>query len=209
MDALWLLHEARGWYHGAVALTNDLLGLLARTEPAPDRAEEEITLRLSLARGLLAIRGYTGEVEDLYREALALSEASGTLPRRLPVLRSLASFYMSRGEMDRSFDIGRQILALAEQQGDIGLQVEGDILVGPAYAFTGQPDEGLRLLDRAIANFDPLRHGRAKFRLGPNPGVAAHSIAALSRWIFGYPQQGHRHAAQALELATQLQHPRR
>jgi predicted ATPase/class 3 adenylate cyclase len=207
LDALWLLHDARGWYHGAVALTNDLLGLLARTAPAADRAEVEITLRLSLARGLLAIRGYTGEVEDLYREALALVEESGALPRRLPVLRSLASFYMARGEIDKTFVIGNQILELAEQQGDIGLQVEGDILVGPAYAFLGQPEEGLRLLDRAIANFDPQRHGRAKFRLGPNPGVAAHAIAALTRWMMGYPDQGDRHAVQALELGTQLQHP--
>jgi predicted ATPase/class 3 adenylate cyclase len=207
LDALWVVHDARGWYHGAMALTNDLLGLLARTVPAADRAEEEITLRLSLARGLLAIRGYTGDVEDLYREALALTEASGTLPRRLPVLRSLASFYMSRGEIDKTFDIGGQILELAEQQGDIGLQVEGDLLIGPAYAFLGQPDEGLRHLDRAIANFNPQRHGRAKFRLGPNPGVAAHAIAALIRWMFGYPDQGHRHAELGLELATQLQHP--
>jgi tetratricopeptide (TPR) repeat protein len=207
LDALWLVHDARGWYHGAVALTNDLLGLLARTVPAADRAEEEITLRLSLARGLLAIRGYTGDVEDLYREALDLAKASGTLPRRLPVLRSLASFYMSRGEIDKTFDIGSQMLQLAEQEGDIGLQVEGDLLIGPAYAFRGQPDIGLRHLDRAIANFDPQRHGRAKFRLGPNPGVAAHSIVALLRWMFGYAEQADRHAQRALELATHLQHP--
>ena len=207
LDALWMVHDARGWYHGAVALTNDLLGLLARTEPAADRAEEEITLRLSLARGLLAIRGYTGDVEDLYREALALAQSSGTLPRRLPVLRSLASFYMSRGEIDKTFDIGSQILELAEQEGDIGLQVEGDLLIGPAYAFRGQPDVGLQHLDRAIASFDPQRHGRAKFRLGPNPGVAAHSIAALLRWMFGYADQADRHAEQALELGAQLQHP--
>jgi predicted ATPase/class 3 adenylate cyclase len=207
LDALWLLHDARGWYHGAVALTNDLLGLLARTTPAADRAEEEITLRLSLARGLLAIRGYTGDVEDLYREALALVEKSGAVPPRLPVLRSLASFHMLRGEIPRTLEIGNQMLELAEREGDVGLQVEGDLLAGPALAMMGQPDEGLRLIDRAIANFDPQRHGRAKFRLGPNPGVAAHSIAALTRWMMGYPDQGHRHAEQALELGARLQHP--
>jgi tetratricopeptide (TPR) repeat protein len=207
LDALWLLHDARGWYHGAVALTNDLLGLLARMPPAPERAEEEITLRLSMARGLLAIRGYTGEVEDLYREALAMSEASGTLPRRLPVLRSLATFHMLRGEIRNAFDIGNQMLELAEQEGDIGLQVEGDLLVGPAYAFGGDPEEGLRHLDRAIANFDPERHGRTKYRLGPNPGVTLHSVAGLIRWMFGYPDQAARHAEQATELAKELKHP--
>ena len=114
---------------------------------------------------------------------------------------------MSRGEIDKTFEIGSQMLQLAEQEGDIGLQVEGDLLIGPAYAFRGQPDIGLRHLDRAIANFDPQRHGRAKFRLGPNPGVAAHAIVALLRWMFGYSEQADRHAQQALELATHLQHP--
>ncbi|HEX2267514.1 MAG TPA: NB-ARC domain-containing protein, partial [Actinomycetota bacterium] len=66
LDAMWTLHEARGWYHGAVALTNDLLDVFSKWPPSPDRAEDEITLRISVARGLLALRGYTPEVERLY-----------------------------------------------------------------------------------------------------------------------------------------------
>ena len=99
LDALWLVHDARGWYHGAVALTNDLLGLLARTVPAADRAEEEITLRLSLARGLLAIRGYTGDVEDLYREALDLARHRARCPG---VSRSCAAWPASTCPAARS-----------------------------------------------------------------------------------------------------------
>ena len=37
--------------------------------------------------------------------------------------------------------------------------------------------------------------------------MAAHAIVALLRWMFGYSEQADRHAQQALELATQLQHP--
>src|SRR3712207_5340075 len=120
LDALWVLHDARGWYHGAVALANDLLDVVSTTVPSSDRAEEETTLRLSLARGLLALRGYTEDVERLYRDALAVSELAGSVPRRLPVLRSLASFHLYRGEIDKTAAIAQEILRLAEEQGDAG-----------------------------------------------------------------------------------------
>src|SRR4029453_3234274 len=59
VDALWGLHDARGWYHGAVALTNDLLAAVSAAPATVDRAREEITLQTSLARGLVAIGGGT------------------------------------------------------------------------------------------------------------------------------------------------------
>lgn len=207
LDTLWPVHDARGWYHGAVALTNDLLDVLSKTAPALDRADEEITLRMSVARGLLALRGYTQEVEELYREALALSEASGALPKRLPVLKSLASFYLYRGEIDKTIAVGRAVLELADQYDDTALQIEGDLILGPALAFLGETSAGMEHLDRAIALFDPERHGRAQFRLGPNPGVAARAISALLHWLFGYPDTAARRAASALELSAQLRHP--
>jgi tetratricopeptide (TPR) repeat protein len=71
----------------------------------------------------------------------------------------------------------------------------------------GETREGLDHLDRAIALFDPERHGRARFRLGPNPGVAANAVSGLLHWLFGYPDTASRRAASALELAAELKHP--
>src|SRR5207248_1988358 len=50
LDGLWSLHDARGWYHAAVALADDLLGVLAAVPETAERASEEIALRISLAR---------------------------------------------------------------------------------------------------------------------------------------------------------------
>jgi predicted ATPase/class 3 adenylate cyclase len=207
VDALWSLHDARGWYHGAVALANDLLAVLSRAAPAPDRAEDEITLRLSLARALLALRGYTEEVEEIYREALSLAEAMGSVPKRLPVLRSLASFYLYRAEIDKTAAIGREMLELSDYEHDPSLAVEGHLILGPALAFMGEGRVGLEHLERAIDLFDPKRDGRAQLRLGPNPGVAARAVAGLINWLFGYPDTADRRAASALELAEELHHP--
>jgi predicted ATPase/class 3 adenylate cyclase len=48
-DCLWLLYDARGWYHAMVDSTGDLLKVLASTPSTPERAQQEIMLRISLA----------------------------------------------------------------------------------------------------------------------------------------------------------------
>jgi predicted ATPase len=206
LDGLWALHDARGWYHGAVALANDLLGVLAAAPATAERAREEITLRMSLARGLMTIGGYTREAEVLYTRALALAEAAGELPQRLPALRSLASFHMYRFEFDQTAAIGRQLLELAEQQEDAGPRVEGHLLVGGALAFSGDLVAGQGHLERAIALFDPER-GAGQFRFGPSAGVASYTTAAFLLWLAGAPDRAAERAAQAVALAERLRHP--
>ena len=207
LDVLWPLHETRGWYHGVLALLNDLLVVLPTMPSEPARRAKEITLRISIARVLLAIQGYTDEVERLYREAIALAEAEGSIPRQLPVLRSLASFYLYRGEIDKTAAIGAKVMRLADAENDPQMQVEGHLILGPALAFLGQWREGLDHLERAIELFDPDRHRSARFRLGPNPGVAAAAVAGLLYWQFGFPETADRRAASALDLAARVQHP--
>jgi predicted ATPase/class 3 adenylate cyclase len=207
LDGLWALDDARGWYQATVELTNDLLGLLAAAPSTPDRARQEITLYTTLARGLMAIRGYTQEVEEIYGRALQLSEEAGELPRRFPVLRSLASFHLSRAEFDKAGAVGGELLGLAEQQDDAGLQVEGHLVVGSSVAFEGDLPTGLDHLDRAIALFDPQQHQPGPFRLGPSSGVVAHTTSAFLLWLLGNPESAIERAARAVELAKQLNHP--
>ena len=95
VNSLWLLYDARGWYHATVGLTNDLLNVLAATPSTPERVEQEIMLQTSLARALMATKGYTEEAEQAYVRALELCESAGEIPQLFPVLRGLASFYSS------------------------------------------------------------------------------------------------------------------
>jgi predicted ATPase/class 3 adenylate cyclase len=206
LDGLWVLDDARGWYHGAVELSNDLLRVLSAAPSRADQADE-ITLRTSLARGLLALRGYTEEAEETFMSALALSQETGELPRRFSVLRSLATFHIYRGEFAKSAAIGYELLALAEQQDDVGLQVEGQLVVGASVAFRGNVPTGLEHLDRAIALFDPDRHQPGPLRLGPSSGVSAHTTSAFLLWLVGSPDQAAERAARAVELAGRLKHP--
>ncbi|HEX2029197.1 MAG TPA: adenylate/guanylate cyclase domain-containing protein [Nitriliruptorales bacterium] len=207
LDPLWVLHDARGWYSGAVGLAEDLLGVLSALPPSVERAQEKLALVTSLARGLLAIRGYTQEVEDLYRQALARLEGTGRAPERPPALRSLASIHLYRGEFAEAAAIGRELLELARLQGDVGLEVEAHLVLGVNVASLGDAATGLEHLDRAIALFDPERHRPGRLRLGPSPGVVPYTTSAFLLWLQGFPDRAVQRATSGLELATRLDHP--
>ncbi len=207
MDGLWTLYEGRGWYHRAVGLAEDLLTVLRG--PGRDRevGHSEVVLRLTLARGLLALRGYTPQVEQLYREAVEISGATDSSTAQLPVLRSLASFYLYSGQIDRTVDIGKRMLSLAASSGDARLELEGHMVAGPSTAFMGDLRGGLVHLRRVMELFDPEVHGSIPFRLGPSPGVAAPIVSAMLHWWVGEPTTARTLVRRATDMAERLDHP--
>ena len=206
LDGLWVLNEVRGWYHATIERANDLLGVLAAVPSTPARLREEIALRTSLARGMLATRGYTEEAEQIYDRALALVEQTGNLPQRAPVVRSLASFYFYRGDFERAAALGRELVALAEERGDTSVQVDGEVLLGASVAFQGEVATGIEHLERAIGLFDPRRHLEG-FRFGTSPGAVAYSTLALFEWLRGHPDRSAELSGRAIDLASELKHP--
>ena len=207
LDGLWALHDAKGWYHAAIELTRDMLEVLATADPSPEHAAEEMTLRTSLARALMAVWGYTPEVEEAFKRALELSDTEGSAAQRFPVLRALASYYMNIADFERGIGIGRELLDLAEREGNESILIEGHFVFGSATAFTGDLQVGLPHLDRAIELFDPNTHGSGRYRLGTSPGVVARVAAGLIRWQSGALDQAVASATEALDLARELDHP--
>jgi predicted ATPase len=207
VDSLWVLYDTRGWYHAAIELTTDLLNVLSSTPSTPERTVQEVMLRTSLARALMAIHGYTREVEEAYARALELFRGQRELPQVFPVLRGLASFYTYRAEFEKGAAIGRQILQLAETQNDPSLRVEGHLVLGSSIALQNDLHGGLEQLDQAIACFESEGSGSHRFRLGNNPGVASLMVSALVLWLLGFPDRALERANRAIGLATELGHP--
>ncbi len=166
-----------------------------------------MTLRTSLARALMAVRGFGPEVEREFRRALALSSPTDTAARRVPVLRALASYYMNIAELAKSAALGREILDLARQEHDTGSMVEGHVVIGSTVSFIGSLPEGLDHLERAIELFDPATHGSGRFRLGANAGVVARMASGLLLRPGGWPARAAGRVDEALELARSLDHP--
>ena len=207
VDSLWLLYDARGWYHATVDLTTDLLDVLSSTPSTPELAQQEIVLRTSLARALLATKGYTPEVEEAYTRALELSQEVGDFSQLFPVLRGLYSFYTLQGKFEKVGTIGEQILDLAERNDDANMRVEGYLILGTSHAFMGNVSLGLEYLEKGISFIDPNRHQSSRFRLGNYPGVSCYTAAAMILWGLGYPDRALQRANNAVELAYKVNHP--
>lgn len=208
IDTLWALHDAKGWYHSAIELANDALGVLATTEPTAELSTDELSLRTSLARALMAVQGYTVEVEEAFKRVLELSEASGGLAaQRFPVLRALATYYMNIADFEAATRVGVELLDLAERDDDPTIQVDAHYVFGAATAFAGDLATGLPHLDRAIELFDPKIHPAGRFRLGPSQGVVARMASGLLLWQCGDPERAVTRIDEALALARDLDHP--
>jgi predicted ATPase/class 3 adenylate cyclase len=207
VDSLWLLYESRGWYQATIELTTELLDALSARPSSPDRTMQEVTLRTSLARALMAIHGYTRDVEEAYARALELFEGQRELPQLFPVLRGLASFYNYRAEFDKGAEVGREILRLADAQDDPSMRVDGHLVLGSSLALQHDLRRGLEHLDTAIDYFESQGHRSRRFRLGNNPGVACFTVSALTLWMLGFPDRALERANRAVTLATELEHP--
>jgi tetratricopeptide (TPR) repeat protein len=207
IDGLWALHEAKGWYHAAIELATDTLAVLATAEPSPELAAEELTLRTSLARALMAVQGYGVEVEEAFRQVLEMSGTSGTAAQQYPVLRALATYYMNMTDFAQSADLGRRIIELGERENDEAIRIDGHYVFGAGIAFAGDIDTGLAHLERAIELHDPKVHGSTRFRLGSNTGVVARVASGLLLWQRGALDQAVARVTGALSLAREIEHP--
>jgi hypothetical protein len=122
VDSLWLLYDARGWYQDTIGLTNDLL--MSWRQRRPPRSGRQITLRISLARALMATKGYTREVEEAHATALQPfqgARVAATVPRAPEPGQLLHRPVRIR----QGARMGREILQLAERQNDDGMLIEG------------------------------------------------------------------------------------
>jgi predicted ATPase/class 3 adenylate cyclase len=207
VDSLWVLYDAQGWYHATIDLTTDLLNVLSSTPTTPERAMQEVMLRTSLARALMAVHGYTREVEEAYTRALELFEGQRELPDLFPVLRGLASFYNYRAEFEKGAEIGLEILRLAGTQDDPSLRVDGHLVLGSSIALRNDLHGGLEHLDKAIGWFESEGLRSRRFRLGNNPAVASFMVSALVLWMLGFPDRALERANRAVDLATELGQP--
>jgi predicted ATPase/class 3 adenylate cyclase len=206
-DSLLILDDARGWYFDTVGLTTDMLSVLASSTSSPDRIGQEIALRTSLARALMATKGFTPEVEDAFAGAVELFERGADVRQQFSVLRGLASLYQFRGQVDQAANLGDEILALGERENDPRMLIDGHLVVGSTKVFIDDLQGGLDHLDQAISLFAGRATRARTTRGGNDPRVACYTTSAFALWLQGYPDRAVERANAALALAVELEHP--
>ncbi len=205
-DPMWMLYDAEGWYQGAILLAEDLLAVLAEQPESEERTSEQIALETSLARARMLVRGYTESGELAFLDALEHAKTAGSAPQRFPVLRSLATFYTLRGEMDKAIEVGKQLMAIAEEADNPALVVDANLVYGVNTAFSTTLEQGQPYVETAVEAFDSSELPSERFRLGPHAGIVSMTTSAFLLAMRGFAEQAVVRAEEALVKADELGH---
>jgi len=170
----------------------------------------ELQLQCVLAPALNATKGYAAiETVDAYERARELIAITGEIEGRDAVLNGLSAAYYNRGEFGNVLTVARECLRTAETGGkaETALLCVGYRFVAAFHNATGNCPAALEHAQRALACFDPQRHGPLAWRYAHDLGVAAMVQTALALTDNGFPTQGAALSAEALARAVRLNHP--
>jgi predicted ATPase/DNA-binding winged helix-turn-helix (wHTH) protein len=200
--------SARSAHREASNHLTTALELLKTLPDTSERTRKELTLQIALGLALMATRGIAApEVEQAYARARELCRQIGETPQLFPVLVGLFRFYLVRAELQTAHELGKQCLSLAQKVQDSALLLEAHMALGPPLLFLGEMASAREQTERGIALYDPHQHCSHAFLYALDPGAICLSIAALSLWCLGYPNQALQRSHEALALAQELTHP--
>jgi tetratricopeptide (TPR) repeat protein len=188
-------------------LTAALELLLTRPE-APERAAQELTLRLALGPALMATQGWSAPaVEPHYTRAQELCAQLGNAPQRFPVLWGLCLFHLNRGTLRPAQALAEECLQIAEHTNNDGLLCEAHIAVGITSMCRGEFVRAREALGHSLALYQPQHQALTPLYGGQNPKVASLRRTAQVLWYLGYPAQALTRSQEALQLARELGQP--
>jgi predicted ATPase len=191
----------------AVALLSKGLELLKLLPDTPERAQQELTLRIALGVPLLMTKGYAApEVEHTYARARELCQQLGESPQLLPALAGLFQFYFVRAELQTARELGKQLLTLARRQHDPVFLARAHMSLGLPLFGLGEFALARAHLEQGAALYDPQQHGSPVFR-AVQDRIVILSYAAAALWQLGYPDQALERSHEAIALARELSHP--
>ena len=108
----------------------------------------------------------------------------------------------SRGDHRRTWELGEQLMATAEREGDPDLLLQALHVEWVGLGAKGQHRESLASCERGWALYDPARHGSHHLTFGAHdPGVCSRVQAAFALWCLGRPDQARVCYEQGLALA--------
>ncbi len=192
----------------AISLLTKGLELLKTVPDTPERAQQELTLHVTLGVPLQAIRSYASlEVKATYTRVQELCQQVGETRQLFPALFGLRRFHQVRGEVLAAHELGEQLLGLAQQEQDPAWLVEAYLALGSTFFFLGEFSAAQAHLAQGMTLYDAQRHHSHVFLYGIEPGISGLCNVAWVLWQLGYPDQALQKSEVARTLAQELSHP--
>jgi predicted ATPase len=184
------------------------LELLKTLPETPQRVQQEVDMLIALGTSLRTTKGNAAsDVGQIYARARHLCQHLEEPHQLFPALRGLWNYYQIRAEFQMAHALSEQLLTLAHQVGDVGMQCAAHRALGFTVLFLGVVAEAHTHFVQGVALYDPQQHRASAFLYGEDAGVICHIYAAWTLWMLGYPDQALARSHEAVRLAQQSAHP--
>ena len=196
-------------YQEALSHLQQGLAMLQTLPETPERAQHELSLRMALGPALMATQGYVApDVAANYGRARVLCQQEDDRLQSCPVLWGLWQFANGSAQHQTAWELGEQLLAVAEQSGDPIHVVQAHHALWNTAFHRGM----LVTAQTHLAHGQRLytsqhHHAHAVQYAVDDPGVCCLSTGAQIQWLLGYPDQAEHMSLAALALAQAFGHP--
>ena len=200
---------SRSAYQEAVAHFSAGLKAAETLPASADRTRRQLDFLLKLGPALIVTRGMgSPEVEDAYRHAAEMGEATGDEPATFKAKWGLWLNANIRRKTALARDRADELLALAQRSGDGDLMLEAHHCRWSTAFFRGDVAATLKDCRIGSATYDIARHRHLGHAFGGHdPGVCAEVCGVMALQMAGDKTDAERAAARGLDLAEALDHP--
>lgn len=181
------------------------LELVSDLKEGESRDRAELALQNLLGIVSMRMRGYADESSvPAFERAAALALSQHDTEARVIALVGLSAHRQNRAEHAVAIELAEEIVELGSQTQTPLYRLSGHGLISPPAFYMGELERALSESRSALEYYEGAT--ASVFTSINDFGVAAHGFAAWSATILGYPEQGIRCAAQAVELAETIDH---
>jgi predicted ATPase len=196
----------------AIAHLKRGIEVLSRLPESAGRDEQELLLQAALIGPSGANEGFASAgVKKAATRAVELGRSIGAnSPAQSDVILahgSLARFHMWRAELRTALGLADEALRLAERLGDPPLLSRAHYVIGVVHFHLGDSAAAHRHFENGLALYDPQRDRAKAARVGYDICTACHALLGFVLWERGYPDEGLRHAEEAIAAARAASHP--
>lgn len=184
------------------------LDLLGRLPEAAERAGWELTILITLGPCLMATKGWgSPDVEAAYERARRLARELDRSADLFPALWGLWLVAHAGGHAAAARALQGELLGLAQRQGNPTLMLQAHHAGWSTYCSDGEFGTAQHHVEEGVSLYLPKAHRQQALTYGGHdPCVCALSLAALSRFILGFPEKARRHSDDAVRMAREIGH---
>jgi len=202
IDYLWLAANQatqRSLYAEAIDYVTTALELLAGMPDGPQRAQDELRLRVTQGVALMAAKGFSSdETEQAYARARELARGMSANPLLFAALQGMWAFHYTRGNVKPGLEIAQELMAQANQLNDTFTAKTALFSIGSSLELAGDLAGARRHLEQAVAlPYSPASEGGPQ-RYGPDPNVLCLTRLSSVLLDLGYPDQALKMANDAI-----------